>query len=114
MSNQAGKEKGLQKLGTIFFTDSWVGIKEYVKKISTDTMGWVATVAFHLSTIPTLMSVVSGINDRVPTSDVVLFIWVGLMILMIRSIIQRDYINVLINSIGLFAQVCLFTLIVFK
>lgn len=101
-------------MGTIFFTDSWQNIKEYSKKISTDTLGWIATIAFHLSTIPTLLSLVSGINDRVPTSDVVLFVWLGLMVIMVRSIIQRDFINILINAIGFFAQVCLFTMIVFK
>lgn len=102
-------------MGTTFFIeDKMESLLQYFKKISTETLGWIATAAFHLSTIPTLLSLVSGINDRVPTTDVALFVWVGLLIIMIRSIIVKDYVNILINSIGFFVQVCLFTMIVFK
>jgi hypothetical protein len=83
-------------------------------KLSTETLGWIATIAFHLTTIPTLLSLVTGVNDRVPTSEITLFIWIGLMVIMLRSIIQKDYINIILNSLGFFVQACLFSLIVFK
>lgn len=87
---------------------------EYVKKISTDTMNWVSIIAFHMATIPTLLSVVSGINDRVPTSDVAIFVYLGLFVLMVRSIVQKDMICVFLNGVGFFAQASLFALVVFK
>lgn len=89
-------------------------VLQHLAKLSTDSLTWIATVAFHLSTIPTLISLVSGINDRVPTVDTALFVWVGLLIIMVRSVIVKDHVNILINSIGFFTQVCLFTMIVFK
>ena len=85
-----------------------------ILKISTETLGWIATIAFHLTTIPTLLSLVAGINDRVPTSEMLIFVWVGLIVLMLKSLIQKDYINIILNSFGFFVQACLFSLIVFK
>ena len=85
-----------------------------VATISTDSLGWIATIAFHLAIIPTLISLLTAVNDRVPTADVVLFLWVGLMTIMVRSIVIKDTINILINSFGFFVQLCLFTLIMFK
>ena len=114
-SNRVGNEKGLLKLATTFFIDSSVkSMFEQVKKISTDTMNWVSIVAFHMATIPTLLSIVSGINDRVPTSDVALFIYLGLVVMLVRSIVQKDLISTLLNGVGFFAQVSLFALVVFK
>jgi hypothetical protein len=85
-----------------------------ILKISTETLGWIATIAFHLTTIPTLLSLVAGVNDRVPTSEMLIFVWVGLIVLMLKSLIQKDYINIILNSFGFFVQACLFSLIVFK
>lgn len=87
---------------------------DQIKRISTDTMNWVAIVAFHMATIPTLLSVVSGVNDRVPTSDVAMFVYLGLLILLVRSIVKKDMICILINGLGFFIQASLFALVVFK
>lgn len=87
---------------------------EQLKKISTDTLNWVAIVAFHMATIPTLLSVVSGINDRVPTSDVAMFVYLGLLIILVRSVLKKDMVCILINGIGFFIQASLFALVVFK
>lgn len=100
-----------------FFTNSdkiKASFTENLLKLSTDTLGWIATIAFHLATIPTLLSLVVGVNDRVPTVEMTLFVWVGLMVLLLKSIIQKDFVNIVLNTFGFFVQVTLFSLIVFK
>jgi len=104
-------------LESTFFTDSEKiknNLLSNLSKLSSETLGWVATIAFHLTTIPTLLSLVAGVNDRVPTTEMTLFIWLGLMTIMLRSIIQKDYVNIFINSVGFFIQACLFSLVLFK
>ena len=46
-------------------------IEEHLPKISADTLGWLATVIIHAATIPTLLSLLSGLSDRTPNLDIV-------------------------------------------
>jgi len=48
-------------------------IKEHAPNISAETMGWIAVVLMHLATIPTLLAVLTGLTEKMPPVDLVLF-----------------------------------------
>lgn len=83
-------------------------------KISADTLGWLAAIVFHAATIPTLLALLSGLSDRTPSLDVVLFVWTGLALLFLRSIVLKDVLNIITIGSGFIVQAALMALILFK
>ena len=49
-----------------------------LSRITADTLGWLAAILIHFSTIPTLLALLKGVTDRTPGLDIVLFLWTGL------------------------------------
>jgi hypothetical protein len=49
-----------------------------------------------------------------PPVDMVLFSWLGLFLFFIKSVIQKDLLNIVTIGLGFFAQAGLLALIVFK
>ena len=95
--------------------DLWVkNIKEHAPHVSAETMGWVAVVLMHLSTIPTMIAVLTGLTEKMPPVDMVLFSWVGLLCFFIKAVIQKDLLNIVTIGFGFFCQAALLALIVFK
>lgn len=84
------------------------------KNVSTTAIGWVAIILIHSAFVPTILSVQMGIADRMPTIDIVLFVWVGLLLNYIQSIIQKNILNVITHGIGFFVQAVLLALVLFK
>jgi hypothetical protein len=83
-------------------------------KISADTLGWLAALVLHASTIPTLLALLSGLSDRTPSLDVVLFLWTGLTLLFLRAIVLKDVLNIITIGTGFIVQAALMALILFK
>ena len=83
-------------------------------KISADTLGWLAALVLHASTIPTLLALLSGLSDRTPSLDVVLFLWAGLTLLFLRAIVLKDILNIITIGTGFIVQAALMALILFK
>ena len=89
-------------------------IKENFSRISADTLGWVAVIMVHLATIPTLIAILTGLTEKVPPVDMVLFMWGGLFLYFVRSTINRDLLNIITIGLGFFVQASLMALILFK
>lgn len=85
-----------------------------VSTISAETFGWLAVVVLHASTIPSLLAVMSGLTDRLPTVDLVLLVWTGLSLLFIKAAVQKDMLNVVTIGFGFIVQAVLMALIFFK
>lgn len=99
----------------MFDLDLWVkNIKEHAPRISAETMGWVAVVLMHLATIPTMLAVLTGLTEKMPPVDMVLFLWAGLLFFFLKATIQRDLLNIITIGLGFFVQAGLLALIVFK
>jgi lipid-A-disaccharide synthase-like uncharacterized protein len=99
----------------LFNADLWVkNIKEHAPHISAETAGWIAIVLFNLATIPTLVAILTGLTEKMPPVDMVLFSWLGLFLFFIKSVIQKDLLNIVTIGLGFFAQAGLLALIVFK
>jgi hypothetical protein len=104
-----------QNVHDFFDLNAWVkNIKEQAPQVSAETMGWVAVVLMHLATIPTLLAVLTGLTEKMPPVDLVLFSWAGLLCLFIKAVIQKDLLNIVTIGFGFFVQAALLALIVFK
>ena len=89
-------------------------IDEHLPNISAETLGWLATVIIHCATIPTLLSLLSGLSDRTPNLDIVLFMWAGLILMFGRAVILKDALNIITIGVGFMIQAGLMALILFK
>ena len=89
-------------------------IKEHAPHVSAETMGWVAVNLMHLSTIPTLLAVLTGLTEKMPPVDLVLFAWAGLFCFFIKAAIQKDFLNIVTIGFGFFVQAALMAMIIFK
>ena len=98
-----------------FDLDLWVkNIKEHAPTLSAETMGWVAVILMHLATIPTLLAVLTGLTEKMPPVDLVLFCWAGLFCFFIKAAIQKDFLNIVTIGLGFFIQAALMAMIIFK
>lgn len=93
-------------------------IKEFFevhfRKVSAETIGWLAVVLLHCATIPPVVGLILGISDRLPSIDVVFFIWAGLLLMFLRSLVLKDTLNVITIGIGFIVHACLLGFLVFK
>jgi len=96
------------------FTKIVSSVKENFSSISADTLGWIAVIMVHLATIPTLIAILTGLTEKVPPVDMVLFMWGGLFLYFVRSTINRDLLNIITIGFGFFVQAGLMALILFK
>ena len=102
-------------ISDLFNLDLWVKtVKEHAPHVSAETMGWVAVILMHLATIPTMIAVLTGLTEKMPPVDLVLFVWAGLFCLFIKATIQKDLLNIVTIGFGFFVQAALLALIVFK
>ena len=83
-------------------------------KISAETLGWLAAIVIHAATVPTLLALMTGLSDRTPNLDIVLFAWAGLVLLFFRAVILKDILNIVTIGLGFIVQAVLMALILFK
>ena len=83
-------------------------------RVSADTLGWLAVILIHCATIPTLLALLTGLSDNVPNLDIVLFMWAGLVLLFVRSVVLRDTLNIITIGIGFIVQAVIMAMILFK
>lgn len=89
-------------------------VAEKFSHLSAEAVGWLAIVFVHCATIPSILSLMIGLSDKLPSLDVVLFAWGGLLLMFIKSLIQRDMLLIITIGIGFFIQAFLLALVVFK
>ena len=89
-------------------------LSNHLSKISADTLGWLAAIVLHCATVPTLLALMTGLSDRVPSLDVVAFLWAGLVMLFLRAIVLKDTLNIITIGVGFIVQASLMALILFR
>jgi len=103
------------KIHDLFDLDLLVkNIKTHAPQVSAETMGWVAVILMHLATIPTLLAVLTGLTEKMPPVDLVLFAWAGLFCFFIKAAIQKDFLNIVTIGFGFFVQAGIMAMIIFK
>jgi hypothetical protein len=93
-------------------TVSWM--QNYIAPVSAATLSWLAVILLHSATLPTLISVLAGLNDKMPSVDMVLLTWAGLTAMFAQSVVQKNFLNIVTIAIGFIVQSSLMVLIFFK
>jgi len=89
-------------------------LNNHLHKISADTLGWLAAIVLHCATVPSLLALMTGLSDQVPSLDVVAFLWAGLVMLFLRAIVLKDMLNIITIGLGFIVQAGLMALILFR
>ena len=89
-------------------------IRNKLGKVSADTLGWLANIALHCATIPSLLALMTGITDKTPSVDLVLMLWASLGLLFFRAVVLKDLLNIVTIGVGFMLQAMALVLIFFK
>ena len=89
-------------------------MQSYLAPVSSATLSWLAVILFHSATLPTLIAVLTGLSDKMPTVDMVLLTWAGLTALFAQACVQRNMLQIVTISGGFIMQSSLMALIFFK
>jgi len=89
-------------------------VREKFAHVSAETLGWMAVIAVHAATIPSLLAVMTGLTDKMPGADLILLAWTGLTLLFVKAAVQKDMLNIITIGIGFIIQSVLMVLIFFK
>jgi len=76
--------------------------------------GWLGMLSIQSATLPVTYNVLVGNSTNLPPISMVVMVWLGLILYLIRAIIQKDMLHITSNGIGFFTQSLLMALIVFK
>jgi hypothetical protein len=83
-------------------------------RISADTLGWLAAILLHAATVPTMLALMTGLSDRPPSLDLVLFVWSALVLMFLRAIVLKDNLNIITIGLGFIVQAAMMALVLFK
>ena len=96
----------------------WVLIRKFfldhLKNLTADTLGWLAAIVLHCSTVPSLLALMTGLSDRAPTVDIIMFIYTSLILLFARAILLKDQLNIITIGAGFIGQAAIMAFILFK
>ncbi len=95
-----------------------VAIRDYVTNslatLSADNLGWLAAIVLHCATLPSFLALMTGLSDKTPGLDIILFLWGGLVLLFLRAVVLRDMLNIITIGFGFILQAGCMALILFK
>ena len=83
------------------------------RNLIANVAGWSGILCIHLATLPTTLRIIFGVSTAVPPLNMIMFIWAGLFLLLIRSITNKETLYMISNAIGFFFQTILLGLIIF-
>ena len=89
-------------------------LQEQLAPVSSETLGWLAIILFHSATIPSLLAILTGLSDRLPSIDMVLLTWAGLGALFAQAAVNKNFLSMITITIGFMIQAGLMALIFFK
>jgi len=95
-----------------------IAIRAYITNslatLSADTLGWLAAIVLHCATLPSFLALMTGLSDRTPGLDMILFLWGGLVLLFLRAVVLKDMLNIITIGFGFILQAGFMALILFK
>jgi hypothetical protein len=91
-----------------------VMVKRKDKFDISEACGWLGMVLIHAATLPTSLGVILGYSDKLPPLSMVLLVWSGLFLFLIRALARSDKLYIISNAVGFFFNSILLALIVFK
>lgn len=89
-------------------------LKDMFRRLTSEMTGWIAVMIIHASTIPSFISFMTGVNNRLPQIDILLMLWTGLILFFLKAVISKDFLNIITIGLGFAAQAILLALIFVK
>ena len=77
-------------------------VKKAVKFDLSEACGWVGMVMIHAATLPTSLGVILGYSDKLPPLSMVLMVWSGLFLFLVRALGRNDKLYIISNAVGFF------------
>lgn len=87
--------------------------RHQISNVSSNTLEWLSYVALHCATVPSMIALMTGITDKVPSLDVILIVWVALCLLFLRAVLLKNMLNVVTLGLGFLIQAVFLVLIFF-
>lgn len=84
------------------------------EKLIGNIAGWGGMVLIQSSTLPVTWSILQGTATHIPPMSMIILVWTGIILYLIRAIIQKDIVHITSNTIGFITQSALMALVVFK
>jgi uncharacterized protein with PQ loop repeat len=85
------------------------------KKINlSEVCGYLGMVLIHSATLPPTLKVILGMATTLPPIEMVLLVWTGLFLFLVRAVANNDKLYIISNAVGFFFNTILLALIVFK
>ena len=89
-------------------------LMDKIQHISKTTLEWIAIVLIHCSCVPSTIAFLRGITDLMPSVEVVLFTWVGLIVYFFKSFVENNRIMIFTNAVAFCIQAVLLAAVVYK
>lgn len=83
-------------------------------KTTAETFAWISIIVMLSATVPSLLAVKTGISDKLPSLDLVILTWIGLLLYFVRSAILKDMLMVVTIGFGFAIQAILLGFIFFQ
>ena len=84
------------------------------KKTLAEVGGYAGMVLLQSATLPSIIgAIVNPAAAKLPPLSMVLMVWIGLLLYLIRAIVQRDKLYILSNAIGVVLNFILLLILVF-
>jgi hypothetical protein len=80
----------------------------------TETCGWLGMILIHAATLPTSLGVILGYSNNLPPLSMVLMVWSGLFLFLVRALGRNDRLYIISNAVGFFFNSVLLALIVMR
>jgi hypothetical protein len=78
-----------------------------------EVCGYLGMVLIHSATLPPTLKVFFGTSTALPPIEMILLVWTGLFLFLIRAVANGDKLYIISNAIGFFFNSVLLALIVF-
>lgn len=95
-----------------------IAVREFLTnglaRLSADALGWMAAIVLHCATLPSFLALMTGLSDKTPGLDLILFLWGGLVLLFLRAVVLKDVLNIITIGVGFILQAGFMALILFK
>lgn len=89
-------------------------VTQSLARLSADTLGWLAGIILHCATLPSFLALMTGLSDKTPALDLVMFLWGALSLLFLRAVVLKDILNIITVGAGFIVQAGFMAFILFK
>ena len=89
-------------------------LESHVANVGAGAFAWLAVILLHSATIPALLAIMTGLSDRMLPVEMVLLTWMGLAMMFLQAVVQKNFMQIITISAGFMIQAGLMALIFFR